>query len=131
MMASWRLMISSIDAKVDQGCASEDDLRIRKDASFALRDLNRKDSLDLTQKAKIKWAIEGDENTQFFHGSLKAKRRFLAIRGILKDGDWINQPSLVKSEFFSHFCKRFQHPLNTLTSFDINFANSLSAIQSA
>ncbi|GJZ90239.1 putative RNA-directed DNA polymerase, eukaryota, reverse transcriptase zinc-binding domain protein [Tanacetum coccineum] len=123
--------ISSIDAKVDQGCASEDDLRIRKDASFALRDLNRKDSLDLTQKAKIKWAIEGDENTQFFHGSLKAKRRFLAIRGILKDGDWINQPSLVKSEFFSHFCKRFQQPLNTLTSFDINFANSLSAIQSA
>nr|GEY23276.1 hypothetical protein [Tanacetum cinerariifolium] len=126
----YQEQISFIDVKVDQGCASEDDLHIRNNAFFALGDLNRMDSLDLAQKAKIKWAIEGDENTQFFHGSFKAKRRFLAIRGILKDGDWINDPSLVKSEFLEHFCNHFQQPLNTSTSFDISFANSLSASQS-
>ncbi|GKE15408.1 RNA-directed DNA polymerase, eukaryota, reverse transcriptase zinc-binding domain protein, partial [Tanacetum coccineum] len=31
-------------------------------------------------KAKIKWAIEGDENTSFFHGTLKKKQRQLAIK---------------------------------------------------
>ncbi|GKB71672.1 putative RNA-directed DNA polymerase, eukaryota, reverse transcriptase zinc-binding domain protein [Tanacetum coccineum] len=51
--------------------------------------------LRLSQKAKIKWAIEGDENSQFFHNSLKAKRRFLTIRGILKDGEWIDDLVLV------------------------------------
>ncbi|GJT36521.1 cysteine-rich receptor-like protein kinase 2 [Tanacetum coccineum] len=106
----YQEQISSIDVKVDQGCASEEDLHIRNNASFALGDLNRKDSLDLAQKAKIKWAIEGDENTQFFHGSLKAKRRFLTIRGILKDGDWINEPSHVKSQFLEHFCGRAPGP---------------------
>ncbi|GJV09703.1 RNA-directed DNA polymerase, eukaryota [Tanacetum coccineum] len=58
----YKEQVSSIDVKVDQGCASEEDLRIRQDASIALSELIRKDSLDLAQKSKIKWAIEGDEN---------------------------------------------------------------------
>ncbi|GJY58810.1 putative RNA-directed DNA polymerase, eukaryota, reverse transcriptase zinc-binding domain protein, partial [Tanacetum coccineum] len=75
----YQEQISSIDVKVDQGCASEEDIHIRNNASFALGDLNRKDSLDLAQKAKIKV--------------------FLKM------------------------------PLTTSTSFDINFAKSLSASQ--
>ncbi|GKB05354.1 putative RNA-directed DNA polymerase, eukaryota, reverse transcriptase zinc-binding domain protein [Tanacetum coccineum] len=127
----YQEQVSFIDVKLDQGCANEEDLRIRKDASIALSDIIHKESLDLAQKAKIKWAIEGDENSQFFHNSLKAKRRFLTIRGILKDGEWIDDPVLVKSEFFSHFSKRFQQPLCTSNSFDLNFANPLSHIESA
>ena len=49
------------------------------------------------QKAKIKWVIEGDENTSFFHGTLKKKRRQVAIKGILKNGDWIENPVMVKA----------------------------------
>ncbi|GKA04982.1 hypothetical protein Tco_0684102 [Tanacetum coccineum] len=33
------------------------------------------------QKAKIKWAVEGDENTRFFHGMLNKKRNPENIRG--------------------------------------------------
>ncbi|GKF94754.1 hypothetical protein Tco_0284454, partial [Tanacetum coccineum] len=87
-----------------------DSYRLKKIYEELVSSIDVKESLDLFQKAKIKWAIEGDENTQLFHGSLKAKRRFLAIRGILKDGDWIDDHALVKSEFFSHFSKRFQQP---------------------
>ncbi|GJY71870.1 hypothetical protein Tco_0475573 [Tanacetum coccineum] len=59
---------------------------------------------DLAQKAKIKWAIEGDENSSFFHGMLKKKQRQIAIKGILKDGDWIEDPIKVKAKFYEHFC---------------------------
>ncbi|GKA04369.1 RNA-directed DNA polymerase, eukaryota, reverse transcriptase zinc-binding domain protein [Tanacetum coccineum] len=43
---------------------------------------------DIAQKAKIKWAMQGDENTSFFHGTLKKKRRQLAIKGVLKNGSF-------------------------------------------
>ncbi|GJU00258.1 hypothetical protein Tco_1110596 [Tanacetum coccineum] len=48
-----------------------------------LNDINSIDSLEAAQKSKVRWAIEGDENTKFFHGILNSKRFQLAIRGPL------------------------------------------------
>ncbi|GJR53713.1 RNA-directed DNA polymerase, eukaryota, partial [Tanacetum coccineum] len=38
-------------------------------------------------------AIEGDENSKYFHGIINKKRSQLAIRGVLVEGDWIVEPS--------------------------------------
>ncbi|GKF23420.1 hypothetical protein Tco_0075742 [Tanacetum coccineum] len=122
--------LSSIDVKVDQGSANDEDLKTRLDLSICLGDLNRMDAQDLVQKAKIRWAIEGDENTKFFHGSLKVKRRQLAIRGILKDGDWIEDPVLVKDEFLAHFRNRFNRSSGMPLSLEVDMINHLSSSQS-
>ncbi|GKA22542.1 putative RNA-directed DNA polymerase, eukaryota, reverse transcriptase zinc-binding domain protein, partial [Tanacetum coccineum] len=90
-----QLRLSSIDAKVDQGNVSGNDLVLGRESIKILGDINRLDAKDIAQKAKIKWAIEGDENTSLFHGMLKKKRRQLAIRGVFKDGDWIEDSSNV------------------------------------
>ncbi|GJU83108.1 hypothetical protein Tco_1285473 [Tanacetum coccineum] len=42
---------------------------------------------DMIQKAKIRWAIEEDENSKYFHGIISKKRSQLAIRGVLVDGN--------------------------------------------
>ncbi|GJW12096.1 RNA-directed DNA polymerase, eukaryota [Tanacetum coccineum] len=55
-------------------------------------------SLDLAQKAKVRWAIEGDENSKYFHGIINKKRSQLAIRGVLIDGDWIDEPCKLQNE---------------------------------
>nr|GFC35818.1 RNA-directed DNA polymerase, eukaryota, reverse transcriptase zinc-binding domain protein [Tanacetum cinerariifolium] len=52
-----------------------------------IQEAEKVDNLEATQKAKIKWAIEGDENTKFYHEILNKKRNQLGIRGVLKDGD--------------------------------------------
>ncbi|GJZ62103.1 putative RNA-directed DNA polymerase, eukaryota, reverse transcriptase zinc-binding domain protein [Tanacetum coccineum] len=91
--------LSLIDSKIDQGCASEEDFMKRHESLAILGDMDRLEAKDYAQKAKIKWVLEGDENTSFFHGSLKKKRRQLAIRGILKNGEWIEAPDIVKEEF--------------------------------
>ena len=67
--------LSLIDSKVDQGCATNEDFKNRIDSLKILGELDRLESKDLAQKAKVKWALEGDENTSFFHGMLKKKRR--------------------------------------------------------
>ncbi|GJU36469.1 RNA-directed DNA polymerase, eukaryota [Tanacetum coccineum] len=51
------------------------------------------------QKSKVRWGIEGDENTKFFHGILDSKCSQLAIRGTFVDGEWIVDPFAVKSTF--------------------------------
>ncbi|GKE80657.1 RNA-directed DNA polymerase, eukaryota, partial [Tanacetum coccineum] len=48
------------------------------------------------QKAKVKWDIEGDENTAFFHGLLKQRRRLKMVYGIMHDGEWCTDPELYK-----------------------------------
>ncbi|GKE97706.1 RNA-directed DNA polymerase, eukaryota [Tanacetum coccineum] len=59
---------------------------------------------------KIQWAIEGDGNSKYFHGIINKKRSQLAIRGVLVDGEWIEDPPKVKNEFLEHFSNRFSMP---------------------
>nr|GEX65391.1 RNA-directed DNA polymerase, eukaryota [Tanacetum cinerariifolium] len=66
------------------------------------------DARDSMQKAKIQWAIEGDKNSKFFHGIINRKRANLAVKGIMIDGEWVDDPSRVKDEFRTHFAARFQ-----------------------
>ncbi|GJW09362.1 RNA-directed DNA polymerase, eukaryota [Tanacetum coccineum] len=94
-----------------------------------LHDLNKASSLELAQKAKIRWAIEGDENLKFFHGIINKKRSQLAIRGILVDGDWIVNPSSVKNEFLKHFSNRFAAPVTDCITFASSFPNQLTPDQ--
>nr|GEW44479.1 putative RNA-directed DNA polymerase, eukaryota, reverse transcriptase zinc-binding domain protein [Tanacetum cinerariifolium] len=122
--------LSSIDAKIDQGIASEEDFKNRKDSLHTLGDIDRMEAKDLAQKAKVKWALEGDENTSFFHGSLKKKRRQLAIKGIQKDGNCIEDPGLVKAEFLSHFKSRFQQPDVAHSIMDYDLFHPLTQNQS-
>nr|GFA38096.1 RNA-directed DNA polymerase, eukaryota [Tanacetum cinerariifolium] len=73
------------------------------------------DSKDALQKAKVKWAIEGDENSKFFHGIINKRRSQLAIRGVFVNGDWHTEPSLVKDTFLDHFSNRFKQPSSART----------------
>ncbi|GJX79562.1 RNA-directed DNA polymerase, eukaryota [Tanacetum coccineum] len=64
-----------------------------------LHDIKSSDARDYMQKAKIQWAIEGDENSNFFHGIINRKRANLAIKGVMVDGEWVDDPCRVKEEF--------------------------------
>ncbi|GJS10401.1 RNA-directed DNA polymerase, eukaryota [Tanacetum coccineum] len=83
----------------------------------------------IAQKAKIKWAIEGDENVKFFHGMLNKKRNQSNIRGIMVNGTWVDDPVQVKREFFEHFQGRFDKPSVNRACIDTPFPVSLSIDQ--
>nr|GFB77141.1 RNA-directed DNA polymerase, eukaryota, reverse transcriptase zinc-binding domain protein [Tanacetum cinerariifolium] len=46
----------------------------------AIQEVDKADNMEAAQKAKIKCAIEGDENTKHYHGIINKKRNQLAIR---------------------------------------------------
>nr|GEZ05447.1 putative RNA-directed DNA polymerase, eukaryota, reverse transcriptase zinc-binding domain protein [Tanacetum cinerariifolium] len=119
----------SNDKILDQRGSSEDILNTRSTLLKELDDINTVDSLEKAQKAKIRWAIKGDENSKYFHDILNKKRSQLAIRGILAQGDWIADPHLVKNEFLTHFSNRFSMPGSFRIYLVERFTNRLSSDQ--
>nr|GEV13633.1 hypothetical protein [Tanacetum cinerariifolium] len=67
----------------------------RMDLLKQIQDIKSSDARDCMQKAKIQWAIKGDENSKFFHGIINRKRANLAIKGVMVDGEWMDDPSRV------------------------------------
>ncbi|GJZ98259.1 RNA-directed DNA polymerase, eukaryota, partial [Tanacetum coccineum] len=91
--------------------------------------LRRDATKDLVQKSKIKWAIEGDENSKFFHGIINKKKSQLSIRGVFVEGTWCTDPSIVKEAFKNHFEVRFQQPCHDRLKLNAPFHNRLSSDQ--
>ena len=62
-------------------------------------DLNQLDQLqreDLKQKCPMRWAIEGDENSRFFHSLLKSKYTNFNIKGVHVNIVWCDSLDDIK-----------------------------------
>nr|GEZ19209.1 RNA-directed DNA polymerase, eukaryota [Tanacetum cinerariifolium] len=59
--------LTDIDKNLDRGNVSDELLLKRMDFTRQLLEIKQMESKDWVQKSKIKWAIEGDENSKYFH----------------------------------------------------------------
>ncbi|GJS69396.1 hypothetical protein Tco_0702237 [Tanacetum coccineum] len=76
--------------KIHKGEGDSDVLNKHMSVSKSLQELDKLESMEVAQKAKIKWAIEGNENSKYYYGILNKKRSQLTIR----DMDFPNKPNL-------------------------------------
>nr|GEU67334.1 RNA-directed DNA polymerase, eukaryota [Tanacetum cinerariifolium] len=116
----------TIDKNLDSGVVSDEMLLNRMDLTRNLNDLKQSEVKDFVQKAKVKWAIEGDEKSKFFHGLINKKRSQLSIREVFVDGDWRTDPKVVKDTFKEHFATRFKQPVGSRFKLNISFPKRLS-----
>nr|GEY57340.1 RNA-directed DNA polymerase, eukaryota [Tanacetum cinerariifolium] len=123
--------LTDIDKLLDQGGVNDEILLSHMDLLKQMQDIKSSDSRDCMQKAKIQWAIEGDENSKFFHCIINRKRANLAIKGVMVDGEWMDDPSRFKEEFRSHFATRFQAPGVNRSRLNFRFPNRLNPDQVA
>ncbi|GJW87966.1 RNA-directed DNA polymerase, eukaryota [Tanacetum coccineum] len=79
---SLKKKLAAIDSSLDKEDATSDALEDRLNTMNNLTNLERMESLELAQKAKIKWSIEGDENSKKIQVIINKQRNNLAIRGI-------------------------------------------------
>ncbi|GJY66108.1 hypothetical protein Tco_0468346 [Tanacetum coccineum] len=71
---------------------NDDLLSVRSELLKQYHDIHSVETRESIQKAKIKWAVEGDENSKFFHGMINRKRANLAVKGVMIDGEWVDDP---------------------------------------
>nr|GEZ84961.1 RNA-directed DNA polymerase, eukaryota [Tanacetum cinerariifolium] len=130
VVSSWNGDDQMVDDLLDQGLATDEDRLKRSHARSNLYSLDTKDIKDLAQKAKIKWSIQGDENSRYFHRIINSKRIYLTIRGIKREGTWVSDPIPVKEVFLNHFRGKFSRMENVTVSQRSTRFKSLSEEQS-
>ncbi|GJS81365.1 RNA-directed DNA polymerase, eukaryota [Tanacetum coccineum] len=97
--------LSGIDHILDQGGVSDEILLSRMELTKQMQDIKSTVVRDQMQKAKIQWAVEGDENSNFFHGIVN------------------------REEFRSHFAYRFQDTSVIRCRLNFRFPSRLTADQ--
>ncbi|GJS52182.1 RNA-directed DNA polymerase, eukaryota, reverse transcriptase zinc-binding domain protein [Tanacetum coccineum] len=75
-----------LDEKIEVGYASIEDRDSRIKLLHEIDKLDNLEVMDLIQKARIKWDVEGDENSKFFHSLMDQERKNNSINGIMHKG---------------------------------------------
>ncbi|GJS16144.1 putative RNA-directed DNA polymerase, eukaryota, reverse transcriptase zinc-binding domain protein [Tanacetum coccineum] len=117
--------LRTLDDKIEAGLASNVDRDNRIKILQEMHNLVNLDDMDMFQKACVKWDVEGDENTKFFHGLINQRRRTQAINGIMHDGVWITNPNQIKEVFLNFFKEKFQANDSTVTFPPTSLPNTL------
>ncbi|GJS58055.1 hypothetical protein Tco_0652839 [Tanacetum coccineum] len=68
------------DLVIRQGEGIDTEVTKRDQVVRILQDIEKTKAMEVAQKAKIKWAVEGDEHSKYYHGVINKKRNNLAIR---------------------------------------------------
>nr|GFA11887.1 RNA-directed DNA polymerase, eukaryota [Tanacetum cinerariifolium] len=122
-------ILEKMDSVMDSGKGNDVPIKSRLDTIHQIKNLDRIDALETAQKAKIKWAIDGDENFGFYHGIINKRHSIQSIRGVMVEGMWIDEPVKVKKEFFDHFANRFCKPDKPTVFIDVDFPNKIDSDQ--
>nr|GEY32864.1 putative RNA-directed DNA polymerase, eukaryota, reverse transcriptase zinc-binding domain protein [Tanacetum cinerariifolium] len=125
------LELRDIDKKLDQLGPNDFLFARRHELKCNLNALKEMEMRDAFQKLKVRWAIEGDENSSYFHGIINKKRSHIAIRGVFDDGIWRTDPTLVKRMFHEHYETHFNKPSSARLRLNFHFPNRLSTVQVA
>ncbi|XP_022030385.1 uncharacterized protein LOC110931294 [Helianthus annuus] len=67
--------------------------------------------IDIRQKSRMRWALDGDENSTFFHNIINSNISSNRLNGLMIDGMWVTNPLLVKEALFNFFHKQFTEPM--------------------
>lgn len=109
--------INDIDLLAEKGLINNEMLKARQNAQQKIIEIEFGRIKDLKQKSRVKWALEGDENTAFFHGLINKHKRSQRINGIKENGFWITDPVDIKERVLKHFADRFAEPIRSRPKF--------------
>ncbi|XP_071695868.1 uncharacterized protein [Rutidosis leptorrhynchoides] len=84
------------------------------------------------QKARVRWILEDEENSKFFHNVIRRRNDKSRIRGLTLNGVWNENPQDLKDAIFEHFRNVFTETNSDRPSLeDLNYPSITSDEASA
>uniref|UniRef100_A0A251UDF3 Putative RNA-directed DNA polymerase, eukaryota, Reverse transcriptase zinc-binding domain protein n=1 Tax=Helianthus annuus TaxID=4232 RepID=A0A251UDF3_HELAN len=99
--------LEDLESKMEVREISEEEEWAYMENKKVLYDIERGKMLDLRQRARTKWALDGDENSKFFHAHVNARKAVNGIPGLIIGSRWVDKPVQVKLEVLKFFRNRF------------------------
>ncbi|KAJ0482819.1 putative RNA-directed DNA polymerase [Helianthus annuus] len=90
---------------------TEEELATRTNCKKFILEADRLKTMDIKQKSRVKWAVDGDENTAYFHGIMNANTTNNRICGLQIEGEWVENPVIIKDHVANFFGERFAEPM--------------------
>ncbi|XP_071728309.1 uncharacterized protein [Rutidosis leptorrhynchoides] len=100
----------SFELKAETSNLTDNEMEIWKNERKLWMDKDKIKVNMMKQKARIRWTLEGDENTKFFHSLIRDRYNKCNIRGLNINGSWNESPDDIKREALDHFQKIFSEP---------------------
>ncbi|XP_071687710.1 uncharacterized protein [Rutidosis leptorrhynchoides] len=100
----------SLELKTETSSLNENERLMWRESRKKWLEKERLKSNMLKKKARIKWVIEGEENTNCFHSITHRKNNKSNITGLTINGVWNDSLKEIKEEIFTHFKSVFEEP---------------------
>ncbi|XP_071738836.1 uncharacterized protein [Rutidosis leptorrhynchoides] len=94
---------TSLEALAKSGAISDDDRKCWLETRRNWIEKEKIKSGKMKQKARIWWNLEGNENSKYFHASIRRKYNKCNIRGLNINGVWVEDPRVVKEMVLEYF----------------------------
>lgn len=98
---------ASLDQLGDDDALSNSQVVYRNSLKLEFEKLADMKHLHWLEKSRMKWHLDGDRNTRFFHCITKIKRRRNTFAKLRVNNVWIEDKQLIKDNIVSHFQDRF------------------------
>jgi hypothetical protein len=102
--------IQELDVKSELVGLIDGVVDLRKSKFIDLWNLLKSKEAILFQRSRSKWLREGDANTKYFHGCVKARAKRNAIVALKVGEEWLESPPLIRAAVEEFFANHFSSP---------------------
>ncbi|KAJ0495184.1 hypothetical protein HanIR_Chr12g0606041 [Helianthus annuus] len=100
--------LESLESRMEVRELNEEEQWVFAENKKVILERDLKKCSEARQRARVKWAAEGDANSKIFHSLVNQRKSSNNIPGLNINGRWVSDPAKVKKEIMSFFRKRFK-----------------------
>lgn len=119
-----------LDKVMEERSLTEEETWTLGECKNEISEIESRKLKDLWQKSRSNWISHGDDNSKFFHGIINGRNSKNRIHGIDINGEWIQNPKLIKREVRRFFHSRFSEECQNRPPFDCPNLKQVSQVDS-